>query len=42
MHLLVTHCLQIVHLIQEETNLIVTKVKTVWKAFVKTLKGFVR
>ena len=34
--LLVTHCLQIVHLIQQKTNLIVTKVKIVWKGFVKT------
>ena len=33
--LLVTHCLQIFHLMQQKTNLIVTKVKTVWKAFVK-------
>ena len=35
-HLLVTHCLQIVHLMKQKTNLIVTKVKTVWKSFVKT------
>ena len=35
-HLLVTHCLQIVHLTQEKTNLIVTKVKIVWKSFVKS------
>ena len=34
--LLVTHCLQIVHLIRQKTNLIVAKVKTVWKGFVKT------
>ena len=33
---LVTHCLQIVHLMQQKTNLIVIKVKTVWKSFVKT------
>ena len=36
-HLLVTHCLQIVCLIrQKKTNFIITKVKTVWKGFVKT------
>ena len=34
--LLVTHCLQVVRLTQQKTNLIVTKVKTVWKGFVKT------
>ena len=34
--LLVIHCLQIAHLIQQDTNLIVTKVKTVWRGFVKT------
>ena len=33
--LLVTHCLQIPHLTQQKTNLTVTKVKIVWKAFVK-------
>ena len=35
-HLLVTHCLQIVHLMHQKTNLIVTKGKTAWKSFVKT------
>ena len=35
-HLLVTHSLQIVHLMKQKTNLILTKVKTVWKSFVKT------
>ena len=30
-----THCLQIVHLMKQKTNLIFTKAKTVWKAFVK-------
>ena len=35
-HFLVTHCLQIVHLMQQKTNLIVTKGKTVWKVFAKT------
>ena len=35
MHLLVTRCVRIVHLMQQKTNLIVTKVKTVWKGFVK-------
>ena len=34
-HLLVTHCLQIVHLMQQKTNLIVTDVKSVLKGFVK-------
>ena len=34
--LLVTHCLQIVHLTQQKTNLIVTEAKIVWKSFVKT------
>ena len=34
--LLVTHCLQIIHLMQQKANLIVTKVKTVWKGFAKT------
>ena len=32
----VTHCLQIVHLMQQKTNLIVAKAETVWKGFVKT------
>ena len=31
----VTHCLQIVHLMQHKTNLIVTEAKTVWKGFVR-------
>ena len=31
----VTHCLQIVHLTQPKTNLIVKEVKTVWKGFVR-------
>ena len=35
MHLLVTHCFQIVHLMKKE-NKLVTKGKTVWKGFVKT------
>ena len=33
---LVIHCLQIVHLVQQKTNLIDTRGKTVWKGFVKT------
>ena len=36
MHLLVIHCLQIVHLIQQKISLIVTEGKTVSKGFVKT------
>ena len=32
----VTHCLHVVHLIKQKTNLIVTEAKTVWKDFVKT------
>ena len=35
-HLLVTHCLQIVHLMQQKINLIVTEGKTAWKGFVRT------
>ena len=35
-YLLVTCFLQIFHLMKQKTNLIVTKVKTVWKGFVKT------
>ena len=35
-HLLVTHCLQIVHLNKQKTNLIIIKAKTLWKGFVKT------
>ena len=35
-NLLVTHCLQIVHLNQQKTNLNVTEAKIVWKG------GFVR
>ena len=35
-HLLATHCLQIIHLIQQKINLIVTEGKTVWKGFVRT------
>ena len=31
------YCLQVVHLMQQKTNLI-TKVKTVWKCFVQDLK----
>ena len=34
--LLVTHCLQIAHLMQQKTKLIVTEAKTVWKGFVRT------
>ena len=33
--LLVIQFLQVVHLIQQKTNLIVTDVKTVWKGFVR-------
>ena len=33
--LLNTQCLQIVRLTQQKTNLIVTEIKTVWKAFVR-------
>ena len=33
--LLVTHCLQIVHLMQQKTNLIVTKANIVWKGLVR-------
>ena len=36
MYLLITHRLQIVHLIQQKTNLIFTKARTVWKGFVRT------
>ena len=32
----VTQCLQIVHLMKQKTNLILTEGKTVWKAFAKT------
>ena len=35
MQLLVTRNLKIVHLMQQKTNFIVTKVKTGWKSFVK-------
>ena len=35
MHCLATHYLQIVHLMQQEANLIVTEGKTVWIGFVK-------
>ena len=38
-HLLVTHCLQIVHLMQQKTNLIVTEGKTARKSFVKTYES---
>ena len=31
----VTHCLQIVYLMQQKTNLIVTETKTVWKGFAR-------
>ena len=34
-YLLVTHCLQIVHLTQQKTNLIVTEAKIAWKGFVR-------
>ena len=37
-YLLVTHCLHIVHLMQQETNLIVKKMKTVRKGFVKIMQ----
>ena len=33
---LVTHCLQVVRLTQQKSNLIVTEAKIVWKSFVKT------
>ena len=33
--LLATHCLQVVRLTQQKTNLIVTEIKTVWKGFVR-------
>ena len=36
--LLVTHCLQIAHLMQQKTKLIVTEAKTVWKGFCKDLR----
>ena len=32
---MVTHCLQIAHLIQQKTNLFVTEVQAVWKGFVR-------
>ena len=35
----VTHCLQIAPLIRQKLSLIVTKVKIVWKSFVKTEKS---
>ena len=35
-YLLVTHCLEIVHLMQQKINLIVAQAKTVWKGFVRT------
>ena len=35
-HLLVTLYLQIVHLMQQKTNLIVTEAKTVWKGLART------
>ena len=38
-HLLVTHCLQIVHLMQQKTSLIVTEGKTATKSFVKTYES---
>ena len=38
-HLLVTHCLQVVHLMQQKTNLIVTEGKTAMKSFVKTYES---
>ena len=34
--LLDTHCLQIVHLVQQKIRLTVTETKIVWKSFVKT------
>ena len=33
--LLVAHCLQVVRLTQQKTNLIITEIKTVWKGFVR-------
>ena len=33
--LLVTHCLQVIRLTQQKTNLIVTETKIVWKSFVR-------
>ena len=38
-HLLVTHCLQIVHLIQQKISLIVTEAEIVWESFVRTLES---
>ena len=35
-HLQVTNCLQIAHFMQQKTNLIVRKAKTVWKGFART------
>ena len=35
-HLLVTLYLQIVHLMQQKTNLTVAEAKTVWKGFART------
>ena len=34
MRLLVNHCLQIVYLIQQKTNLIVTEAEIAWKGLV--------
>ena len=39
-HFLVTHYLQIVHLIKQKTNLIVTESKTVWKDFVTKIINY--
>ena len=36
--LLVIHCLQIVHFIQQKIRLIFTKVKTVWNGFCKDIR----
>ena len=34
-HLLVTHCLHIVHLMQQKVSLVYIEVKTVWKGFIR-------
>ena len=39
--LLVTHYLQVVHLIKQKNNLTVTEAKTVWKGFCKRLRDHV-
>ena len=34
-YLLAIHCLQIIHLIKQKMNLVVTEAKTVWKGFAR-------